>query len=337
VKITDFPVIQLLKAQNNGEETFENAIRYATAVSTTTLATNGQNLASVAYANSLSFGAVAGASESAAGFVELATGLEAASSSLTGGTGSRLALPTTIATSTAPSSGHVIPVTGIADGNIPEGFLPTSLSQSYTFSATTTLAASTTFVGSTNVLDMGKNMQVITASTTWAVPTGVRKVYVELVGGGGGSSGCTTSSYCSGAGGSGGEYRAGWVDVSATTSVAVIVGVGGAASSNGNNSSFGNFIEAGRGNFNADYTTGSGGTLIIPPTQPYQTSSIAGCFAFPGNSYFSAPTTVVTTGGFSGVTPRGYGGGAGAGCEFNNDNAGSGGASGSAGVVILRW
>ena len=123
VKITDFPIIQILKAQNNGEGTFENPIKYASTVSTTTLSTDGQNLASVAYANGLAFGGVPAASETASGFVELATGQEAASSTSTGGTGARLVLPASIATSTynAGSSKNVV-VTN-ASGIIDTGLL----------------------------------------------------------------------------------------------------------------------------------------------------------------------------------------------------------------------
>jgi hypothetical protein len=137
VKITDFPLIQRLRAQNSGEGTYESPLVYASSVGTTTLGLNDQNLASVAYANSLSFGAIPASTETAAGFSELATGLEAASSTSNGGSGARLVLPTSISTSTAPSSGNVIPVTqsnGILSG-------------SFCCNGSTTLSASTTIGG----------------------------------------------------------------------------------------------------------------------------------------------------------------------------------------------
>lgn len=87
------------------------------------------------------------ASEAIVGAVELATGAEAASSTESGGTGKRLALPTTIATSTAPASGHVIPVTG-SDGNLDADFLP-ALSAFDSASSTVQMIAGDTINGAT--------------------------------------------------------------------------------------------------------------------------------------------------------------------------------------------
>jgi hypothetical protein len=207
VKITDFPIIQILKAQNAGEDTFENPIRYASGVSTSSLALNGQNLASVSYANSLSFGAVAGASENTAGFVELATGKEAASSTLTGTTGSRLALSTAISTSTKPSSGNYIPVTD-ANGSL-INFLQFT-------SGTTTIASS--------------SVKYYTASSTWSKPANLKYIVVEAIGGGGGGGGVDSGASPDGAGGGGGGGGAyckrflSALDLSGTTTVAVTIG-----------------------------------------------------------------------------------------------------------------
>lgn len=65
------------------------------------------------------------ASETTAGISELATGAEAAASTLSGATGFRLTLPTAISTSTynANTAANRIPVTG-SDGTIDEEFLP---------------------------------------------------------------------------------------------------------------------------------------------------------------------------------------------------------------------
>lgn len=121
VKITDAPQLLILSRLVNGDESLPNVLKYDS-ISTTTVAADDNNLASVGFVNELAFGGIPAASESASGFAELATGLEAASSTPSG-SGARLVLPTSISTSTAPASGHVIPVTG-TDGNLAEGFLP---------------------------------------------------------------------------------------------------------------------------------------------------------------------------------------------------------------------
>jgi hypothetical protein len=207
VKITNFPLLQRLQAQNAGDATFESPLTYGASVSTSSLSTNGQNLASVAYANSLSFGAIAQAGTASGGFVELATGLEAASSTASG-TAARLVIPTTITTTTAPTSGNVIPVTK-ADGNIDLGFLPD-------------------IVGSTTV-------RIFTASSTWSKPatsTGFKGIIVELVGGGGGGGSANSSSGVGGGGGGGGGYCREHLsadELTATSSVFITIGNAGLA------------------------------------------------------------------------------------------------------------
>lgn len=89
------------------------------------------------YVNSLALGSTTvSATTLAAGFVELATQAEMAASAILGGSGSSLVLQAQYATSTAPASGNYIPVTG-SDGNLAEGFLPTTISQGTTFASAT--------------------------------------------------------------------------------------------------------------------------------------------------------------------------------------------------------
>lgn len=263
VKITDFPLVQILKAQNNGEDTFENTLKYASGITTAVLGTNNQNLASVAYANSLSFGAIPAASESASGFVELSTQLEAASST-SSGSAARLVLPASIATSTynsATAASRVV-MTGL-DGKIDNYFIATS---SILTGVNLTLGSST-IIGSTNALDIGKNIAVITTTgtTTWAVPSGVKKVSVQMVGGGAGAG---EEIAASGAG-----YAFKIIDVSATSSLTIHVGTGGIGNSGTGN--VGNptvvydgvsYVIADGGQISANHVSGgsaSGGDLII--------------------------------------------------------------------------
>lgn len=71
------------------------------------------------------------------------------------------------------------------------------------------------------------NMQVFNASGTFNVPAGVTKVFVQAWGAGGGGGGGTV--LAAGGGGGGGAYGAGFVTVSAGSSVTVTIGTGGAA------------------------------------------------------------------------------------------------------------
>jgi hypothetical protein len=234
VKITDFPLIQRIASQNSGDATFENVLSYATSVGTTTVAANGQNLASVAYANSLSFGGVAAsASTSVSGFVELATGGEAASTTIFGSTGAMLALHTGISTSTAPSSGSVVVVTG-GDGNIDANFLPEISKHAIT---------------------------TYTASSTYTKPSNLQFIEVEMWGAGGG--GAKGNAGAGAGGGGGGSYKKFLIassSLSATTSI--VIGAGGVGSTTdsidgtaGGNTTFGQYIAYGGGGG----SSGSGG------------------------------------------------------------------------------
>lgn len=198
VKITDFPLIQRLRSQAVGTGTYETPLQYATTVATSTIGSNSQNIASVAYVNSLSFGGVAAsAQEAVSGFVELATGAEAASSTATGTTNARLVLSTLSATSAAPTSGNVIPVTQ-DDGNLDTNFLPDNYSST--------------------------NQYIYTASTTYTKPSGLMYLEVELWGaGGGGAAGGSDVS-----GGGGGAYvrfKVASSSLGATSSI--VIGTGG--------------------------------------------------------------------------------------------------------------
>jgi hypothetical protein len=320
IKITDFPIIQRLKAQNNGEDTFENPIKYASTVSTSTLGLDGKNLASVEYANELSFGTVAGASETAAGFVELATTAEIASSTQTGSTGARLGLSTANATSTKPTTGGYIPITG-SDGGL-GGFINNQTITSVT------LAGTTTITGAVLPLPTVRTYNLADSPATWTKPTGLHYIIVELwgAGGSGGSNG--------GGGGGGGAYNSKLIlasVLSATTSITI--GAGGTASTNANgkvgaNSSFGSIITAygggGGGGFGNNAGGGGGGITSVGSLG----SSIGGNGGSPGGS--AGGNAAV------GVSNSGFGGAGGADSTFAGGSAyyggGGGGGDNSGGI-----
>ena len=134
VKITDFPLIQILKAQANGQDTFPNILHYTSHPTFT----GTTDIIDKAYVDAIAFSgaAVIDATTLARGVVELATGAEAAASTQNGSSGV-LALPAMLATSTfnSGSAANVIPVTGL-NGRIDNAFISPY--------ASTTLAASST-------------------------------------------------------------------------------------------------------------------------------------------------------------------------------------------------
>lgn len=112
VKITDFPILQILKAQANGEDTYPNLLNYKNTVlidagsASTTIATKY-------YVDSVSVAGASDANTTTKGIVELATPLEAASSTSAGATGALLVLPSSMATDT-PQYGCAAGYTGTA-------------------------------------------------------------------------------------------------------------------------------------------------------------------------------------------------------------------------------
>lgn len=345
VKITDYPIIQILKAQNSGEDTFENPIRYASGVSTTTLGTNEQNLASVAYANSLSFGAIPQASETAGGFVELATGIEAASST-SSGSSARLVLPASLATSTYNSATAPLKVVVTGnDGKIDPNFI--------TITEGSLNLGTTTQIGDFNAWDgFFKQKQIITTTgtSTFSVPSGVTKLWVEVQGPGGHGGG-SAADLGAGEGGGAGGYAQEIVDVSATTSFPVFIGEGGG--STGNRTTFGtlgiefmNCTGGSQGDNSTQYAGpgGAGGTCTGGDI------NIAGEY---GNSIVLESTTAIgapgansrygtggvgpanNSNGTAGGDGTGYGTGGG-GCNGQDANPCPTG-DGMPGIIIVRW
>lgn len=151
VRITDFPILQIIKRLNNGQDAFPNPLTYDSGVSTTTLQSNGQYLASINYVNGVSVAGAANATTTAKGILQFATGAQVSSGTMQGSTGAFLVAPNWIFNSTAGSA-TTVPVTG-SNGKLAQGFI--DLSQAFTFtgavtfnSATTTLNATTTIAAS---------------------------------------------------------------------------------------------------------------------------------------------------------------------------------------------
>jgi len=151
-----------------------------------------------------------------------------------------------------------------------------------------------------------------TASGTFNVPTDCRLVYVEVWGAGGSG---RSGNAAGGQGGGSGSYAAGWVDVSAESTVTVTVGAGGAAATgttngnNGGNSSFGSFVIAGGGLGGTTTDVYNGGVADSPVSIPMSIRGSRGVFGSGGNF----------------VGGRGLGGGVGGAPNGDGNRVGDGG------------
>lgn len=173
--------------------------------------TTPTSIANKEYVDGAAFGGIGGASETATGTVQIATGAQAAASTKNGSSG-RLVLPSSLSTSTWSATVPVgtVPVIGSIGGKIDPNFVGN--------------LATSTLIGYQGAYSIGKNIQVFTAGTsTFKVPSGVQKVEVTVQAPGAPGGSCFGSIITTGGGGGGG-YTFGIVDVSATTSIQVFVG-----------------------------------------------------------------------------------------------------------------
>lgn len=353
VKITDAPALIYASNVFRGKQNLEYKLKYDSAQTFS----DGNDIISRSYADSLAFGSVPAANETTSGFVELATGVETASSTSLGGTGARLAIPASLATSTynSATAGLKVVVTQ-NDGKIDSNFLSnvaiTTGNNTWTgvntFSTTT---ATSTMVGSMPAYWIGKNVQVITTTgtSTFTVPSGVNKLKVEVVGGGGNGGGGSSSGATCGSGGGGGSggYAIKYVDVSNITSFGVYVGAAGAYSQIGGTGV--SYVKASAGSQGSD-ASGSGGSFAggaggVSTGGDINASgsggnggigvSGAGVGGHGGASvYGGAGTGSLCNNG--GGSAQGYGAGGGGGSSSSGTGNVSGGA-GAQGIVIITW
>lgn len=251
------------------------------------------------------------ASTTAAGWVELATPQEAASSTASG-TIARLVIPASMATSNpTTTSGHVVPVTE-SNGVLAAHFIP---------------------VGSSTV-------RLYTSTSTWTKPSNIAFIQIWVCGAGG-NGGAGNVSQDSGSGGSAGGCGMEVLDsteLSATSSVAIGVSTGAGATS-----FFGNFCTANSGtNGSTGGSTAAGGTATGCDINLTGGSSQGGMVTSTiepnggngGSSALGGGGGGGTGSSGNGGAGGGYGAGGGGGSGTNGGSAGGGG-SGSQGVVIV--
>ncbi len=180
-------------------------------------------------------------------------------------------------------------------------------------------------------------IQSFTTSGTYTPSVGVQRVYVQAWGGGGGGFSVGSGSHHAGDGGGGGEYRFGVFSVTPGVGLAVTIGAGGAANSNGQNTSFDSLVTANGGHGATSFhgfgpgAGGTGGTggVGIPGYAGNGGFTDAANDNFSGNGGASFCTSL-GIGNSAGNFPGGGGGG-------GNGGSGPGtGGAGAAGFVTVQ-
>lgn len=320
----------------------------------TTWPSASTSVATKGYVDAIAFGGLLPvASTLAQGVVQIATGAQAAASTPTGSSGAFLSLASTISTSTYnfATAGNVIPVTDLSTKKIADNFISTS----------TLLAATSTInIGAFPAWQIGKQFQVFSTpgTTTFSVPSGITKAYVQVQAGGGAGGGANNGG--SAFGGGGGGYSEEIVDLTGTSTVQVFVGSGGAGVSNGIGgagtwSTFGTNgfylsasggaggVQSNNGNGNTvPGGVGSGGDLNIQGQGGSSGSQLSGGIwgGMGGSSHLGGGGGSVTASSGNsannGSAGGNYGGGGGGSATIGTAGVSTGGAGGQ-GVVIVRW
>lgn len=266
--------------------------------------------------------AVINANTTNKGVVEIATQLEAASSTAIGGTGATVVIPASSATSTynaatAPLRVIVTDNTGHIDSNF-IGAL-----------------ATTTNIGYQGAYNIGKNEQFITTTgtSTFAVPAGITKLAVTVQGAGatGGSCYSTSGNGIATGGGAAGGNAFGFIDVTGTTTIQVFVGATTTSTTTaaqwstfGTNGFYsyatggnpGNSGSGGQGS-----TVGGTGGLGHAPTSGINITGQAGSQGV----FYNSTGAVVIFGGNGGSSPLGFGGPYESGTSYGATGYGAGG------------
>jgi hypothetical protein len=147
VKITDFPLIQRIKAQVNGEDGFNNLLNYKYSPSYVGASTTA--IVSYGLLQQTSFAGTVNADDATKGIVELATGAEGAAGTSIGGTGARLAIGANIATSTCQYAANSALFTLLSNGKLSSNCVDQTASYSWSgahaFSGAFSVSGATTF------------------------------------------------------------------------------------------------------------------------------------------------------------------------------------------------
>lgn len=205
-------------------------------------------------------------------------------------------------------------------------------------------------------------------TNVYLVPAGVTIISVQCWGAGGGGSSCTSNNR-QGGGGGGGAYASSQISVTPGTTYNISVGAGGAANSNGGNSTFNGLsvvAAGGSGGTSNSSTAGLGGTVANSTgtvmfaggngangnASPYSGGGggVAGSSGSGGNASGATggtgTPTIVSPGGNggAGVTVQNngnpginYGGGGSGAIRTSNSKVGGVGAGGYVSITVVSW
>jgi hypothetical protein len=177
VKITDFPLIQRMRAQLNGNDTIPNLMTYANTV----LITGGSPTTTIAtkyYVDNVSIAGASNADETTKGIIELATQIEQASSTALGSTGAALVLQAKNATSSPYTLCSLcIPITQ-NDGKInPYAYTATSSVYNYNWGGAIVFTGSLLSTGSTTLNAATTSItNLLTVASSTPPPSGFKFV-----------------------------------------------------------------------------------------------------------------------------------------------------------------
>lgn len=304
VKITDAPILSMIARILRGEDT---------AVFTPD---SDYDLVNKTYVDQLALGSTTvAASETDDGIVEMATQVEMSSSTVSGSTGSLLALQARYATSSCQVVGRYVPITDPLTGKIDAGCLDT------------TYASSSLTIGSTPILDIGKNVWATTTGSStgsFTVPTGISKIKIKVWGAGGGAPGSSDTDAVAAAdqlrdNGSSGNYSEATVSVTAGDIFNITVGSGGLG-----------------GTASGVYGKQGNPTTIVDNAGAGNFSMTVGDSGDNSGRTYSSESTITGTDKLSGFTVTGNGAAGGSYAVPNNASDQTGG-TGNHAVVVIEY
>jgi hypothetical protein len=214
-----------------------------------------------------------------------------------------------------------------------------------TFTATTTFTGTTTVYGF-NPTAIGNGIYVAstTGMSTFTVPSGVKKLFVQLVGGGGNGGGSSAGSGFAGSGGGSGGYSQEYIDVSGTSSIVYYVGAATEETRFGPSSAV--YLRATGGTTAANDSpqggapgVGSGGDLNLNGNGGEAGGLVNGVGASGPGSYFGGGASSIPKSGSSCQNGQNGSHGAGGGGSSNDDSGTScpSGGAGGTGLIIISW
>lgn len=326
VQVTDFPFNQLVQRMLNGINALGGLLYYTSSSTPEILASSTAVLVTKGYVDDRAFSAAGAinATTVAKGLVELATQVEAASSTATGSTGASLTLTADLATSTYNSATAPLRLVMTQNsGKIDNSFISTSTL--YSSSGLTIGGASN--IASTSLVTFTSST---TPTTTWTKLPNLRSVIVEVqAAGGNGRTGSGSGNV--GGGGGGGGYGKKLIMASqlGATETVTVGGPSGAGAGIGGPSSFGSHCTTTGGSIGA----AAGGTSKggAGGTASNCNMNISGSAGDTGTTDDDAGNIRSNVGGTGGSSHLGGGGLAGAADGTGSDGGSNGGGYGGGG------